>query len=179
MGAIDPTNYKPDVLEHVYQPWDIELRQYSDGGYFARVVELPGCMTEADSATEAIEALEEARAEWIATALEDGQRIPEPLDTQDFSGKIFIRTSPELHRKVAGMAARQGVSMSQWVSEVLSEAVGSHSVVDDIDSREVKILVASASERVEKALMSALRAAVEDAKKRQADAEDERRMTAG
>lgn len=36
-------------------------------------------MTEADSAPEVIEALEEARAEWIAAAIEAGQRVPKPV----------------------------------------------------------------------------------------------------
>lgn len=123
MGAIDPSNYTEEVIEYVYLPWNIEVKQYLDGGYFAKVVELPGCMTEADSAAEALEALEEARAEWLTAALEMGQKIPVPLALQDYSGKIFVRTSPDLHRKVAEAAARQGVSMSQWVGEVLASRV--------------------------------------------------------
>jgi hypothetical protein len=47
MGATDPTPYSPEVRELVQQPWDIELKPYPDGGYFARVIELAGCMTEA------------------------------------------------------------------------------------------------------------------------------------
>jgi antitoxin HicB len=122
--AINETDYKPEVLELVWQPWTIELRPYSDGGYFAKVVELHGCMTEADTATEALESLEEARAEWLAAALEQGLKIPEPVGEGDYSGKIFVRTSPELHRAVVREASRQGVSMSQWVSEVIAQELG-------------------------------------------------------
>lgn len=124
MGAIDPSDYGERVVELVYQPWTIEVKPYDEGGYFGRVVELPGCMTEADSPAELIEALEEARAEWIAAALDQGIEIPTPFQGREFSGKIFVRTSPELHRLVAEEAAKQGVSMSQWAAEILAEAVG-------------------------------------------------------
>lgn len=124
MGATDPAAYTTEVLELAHQPWDIELKPYPDGGYFARVVELPGCMTEASSAAEALEALEDARAAWIAVALDQGLKIPLPVAAGDYSGKIFVRTSRQLHKMVAEAAARHGVSMSQWVSEVLAREVG-------------------------------------------------------
>ena len=120
---INESDYKPVVLELLRQPWTIEIKPYSDGGYFARVVELRGCMTEADTQLEALQQLEEAQAEWLAAAVEAGDPIPTPAGDTDFSGKIFVRTSPHLHRMVSEAALRQGVSMSQWVSEVLSRAV--------------------------------------------------------
>lgn len=120
---INDTDYKPEVLELLHQPWTIEIRPYSDGGYFARVVELQGCMTEADTKLEALQQLEEAQAEWLAAALEHGDRIPRAMGDSEFSGKIFVRTSPHLHRMVSEAALREGVSMSQWIAEVLSRAV--------------------------------------------------------
>lgn len=135
----EPEDWAPEVLELVHQPWSIELKAYPDGGHFARVVELPGCMTEADTAAEALDALEEARALWIEAALAEGKKVPVPLASTEYSGKIFVRTSPDLHRAVAEAAARQGVSMSQWASEVLARAAArgeaSASVVRAIDDR--------------------------------------------
>lgn len=120
---IRENEYEPQLLELLHQPWTIEIRPYSDGGFFARVVELRGCMTEADTQLEALQQLEEAQAEWLAAALEAGDPIPKPSGDNDFSGKIFVRTSPHLHRMVSEAALREGVSMSQWVAEVLSRAV--------------------------------------------------------
>ncbi len=120
---INENDYKPEVLELLHQPWTIEIRPYSDGGFFARVIELRGCMTEADTQLEALQQLEEAQAEWLAAALEAGDPIPRPSGDNEFSGKIFVRTSPHLHRMVSEAALREGVSMSQWVSEVLARAV--------------------------------------------------------
>jgi antitoxin HicB len=155
MGAFDPSEYGPEVLELVWQPWTIEVKPYPDGGYFARVVELPGCMTEADSAAEVLEALEEARAEWITVALEHGQKIPAPVGASEYSGKIFARTSPALHRLVAEEAARHGVSMSQWISEVLAREVGLHEAIDRSGGSDIRQLLEALSDR-ETAVFEAL-----------------------
>jgi predicted HicB family RNase H-like nuclease len=40
-----------------------------------------------------------------------------------FSGKLMIRTDPELHRRVALEASRRHVSMNAYVQEVLEKAV--------------------------------------------------------
>lgn len=121
--AIDPKDYDKRVLDLLWADWTIELHRYDDRSFHAGVVELPGCMTEADSAPEAVDALEEARAEWLAAAIDQGLTIPRPMGSRDYSGKVFVRVSPSLHRRVTLAAARQGVSMSQWVAEVLAGEV--------------------------------------------------------
>lgn len=121
--TIDASDYDQRVLDLLWGDWTVELHRYEDGSFYAGIVELPGCMTEADSAPEAIEALEEARAEWLAAAIEQGLTIPRPMGEREYSGKVFVRVSPSLHRLVALAAARQGVSMSQWVAEKLAEEV--------------------------------------------------------
>ena len=49
-----------------------------DGCYIAEVPELPGCMADGKTATEAVQAAEVVIAEWIDTAKELGREIPEP-----------------------------------------------------------------------------------------------------
>jgi antitoxin HicB len=46
--------------------------------WFAKVKELPGCMTQADNWKELGEMIKDAMRCWIVTALEDGINIPEP-----------------------------------------------------------------------------------------------------
>jgi len=55
-------------------------------------------MTEGDPAAEALDALEDARAAWIAVALDQGLEIPTPVASSEYSGRIFVRTSRQLHR---------------------------------------------------------------------------------
>lgn len=118
------TKVDPRIEELLKLPWTIELVPYEDGSYFARVKELPGCMTEASTRTQALDAIEEAQTLWLESAVEHGDAIPQPASNDDYSGKIFVRTSPRLHREVAEAAESEGVSMSQWVAEVLARVVG-------------------------------------------------------
>ncbi len=56
--------------------------------------------------------------EYLAFCEEQGKKPEKP-----FSGKIMIRTSPELHRQLAREAARHQISMNNYVQDVLKEAV--------------------------------------------------------
>ena len=70
------------VDEYLSLPYTVEvLRDDSDGqpGYVARVVELPGCITQADSVEELEAMIVDAMRAWIGVALDEGQPIPEPL----------------------------------------------------------------------------------------------------
>jgi predicted HicB family RNase H-like nuclease len=40
-----------------------------------------------------------------------------------FSGKLSVRTTPEIHRRIAIQAARRRVSMNSFVESVLKKAV--------------------------------------------------------
>jgi len=92
---------------------------------FARVVELPGCMTEADDFTELGEMIEDAKLSWLETALEDGQPIPEPRPIEGYSGKFVVRVPKSLHRELAEAAERDGVSLNTFVNVALGRAIGS------------------------------------------------------
>ncbi len=39
-----------------------------------------------------------------------------------YSGKVLVRTQPELHRKAAIRAAAKGISLSQWISRQIAAA---------------------------------------------------------
>lgn len=58
-------------------PYTIELIRDSEG-WFVRVKELEGCMSQGDTAEEAIEMIQEAMKLWLDVALEEGVPIPEP-----------------------------------------------------------------------------------------------------
>lgn len=49
-----------------------------DQAYIVSVPELPGCMADGKTPTEAVENAEIIIQEWIECALEDGDKIPEP-----------------------------------------------------------------------------------------------------
>ncbi|MGH7867884.1 MAG: toxin-antitoxin system HicB family antitoxin [Candidatus Dormibacteraceae bacterium] len=104
--------------------WTIEVQRTDGGGFFAKVVELPGCMTEADSWLELDDMIRDALVGWLAVALEHGDGIPEPHSAAKYSGKIMVRATHRLHRSVVEAAEREGVSMNQFVVETLAAATG-------------------------------------------------------
>lgn len=116
-----------DVDYYLSLPYTIEVMREPDEGdgeaWFARVVELPGCMTEADSFAELGEMIQDAMAAWIDVALEDGQPIPEPRPVDGYSGKFVVRVSRSLHRDLVQTAEREGVSLNAWISQVLAQGV--------------------------------------------------------
>jgi antitoxin HicB len=69
---------KKEVGFYTKLPYTIEITTYKDGGYFAKVKELEGCMTEGGTLEEVIKNIEDAKKAWIETALESGIEIPLP-----------------------------------------------------------------------------------------------------
>jgi antitoxin HicB len=104
-------------------PYTIELQHDLDG-WFVRVKELPGCISQGDTAGEALEMIQEAMTLWLEVALEDGDPIPEPRELDDYSGKFVVRVPRSLHRDLVDRAAEEGVSLNQFVNVALARATG-------------------------------------------------------
>lgn len=77
-----------------------------DGRFTAEVMEFPGCLAVGDNEQDALRKLEEVAADWIEAALEQGQEIPKPMGSVDFSGKLQLRMARGLHKR-AFMDARE------------------------------------------------------------------------
>ena len=104
-------------------PYTIELIRDPEG-WFVRVKELEGCMSQGDTAEEAIEMIQEAMELWLEVSLEDGLPIPEPRPDEDYSGKFVVRVPRSLHRELVDEAQRQGVSLNQYINVALARSVG-------------------------------------------------------
>lgn len=105
-----------------------------DGGFTVVIKDLPGCMTQGDTAEEAFEMIVEARELWIESAYEDGDPIPMPSTETTYSGKTMLRMPKSLHRKLAESAKRQDVSLNQYIVSLLSER-NALKVVDEVRSQ--------------------------------------------
>jgi len=66
------------VKDYMDLPYTIELSFNSIDGWFAKVKELRGCMTQADTIEELWPAIRESMELWLEVALEDGDPIPLP-----------------------------------------------------------------------------------------------------
>jgi antitoxin HicB len=109
--------------------YGITLRKDEEGDWVARVEELPGCTAHGGTQAEALEHLEDVKTAWIEDAIEAGDSIPEPAQEQTLpSGKWLQRVPRSLHKGLVEMAQIEGVSLNQFVTTVLAEAVGRRSV---------------------------------------------------
>ena len=113
-----------EVEKALKAAYSAELKRNSDGSYFARIVELPGCMTEGGTREEALTNLDDAMRGWIALALEDGNPIPPPMSDALFSGKFLVRMPHSLHRELARRADIEQVSLNQFVVVALARWLG-------------------------------------------------------
>ena len=92
-------------------------------GYTAFFPDLPGCITCADSIEKLISEAEDAKREWIISALEEGIIISDPSDNSDvdnYSGQFKLRMPKSLHRSLSVHAKKEGISMNQYCNYLLA-----------------------------------------------------------
>jgi predicted RNase H-like HicB family nuclease len=106
-------------MEEPMEPHEILARPYGrvlipepNGQFTAEIIEFPNCVASGNSATDALANLEQVAADWIAAALEQGQDIPEPMESADYSGRLVLRMPKGLHRRAALLAEREGASLN-------------------------------------------------------------------
>ena len=106
-------------------PYTIILRRDDEGDVVGRIEELPGCSAHGVTKAEALENLAEARTLWITDCIERGHEVPEPRGDSDLpSGKWVQHVPRSLHKRLAALARKEGVSLNQLATSVLAEAVG-------------------------------------------------------
>jgi predicted HicB family RNase H-like nuclease len=72
-----------------------------------------------------IDELKQALADSVEDYLEfcaDEGKAPE----KPYSGRFNVRLNPEVHQRIALEAARNGVSLNNWVAKILSKSVDHH-----------------------------------------------------
>ncbi len=115
---------KKNLEYYASLPYTIELQRDPEEGWFVRVKELPGCMSQGDTPDEALDMIQEAMRGWLEVSLEAGHPIPEPQSDDAYSGRFVVRLPRTLHRRLVEAAAADSVSLNQFVSAALAQAVG-------------------------------------------------------
>lgn len=114
------------VEDYTSLPYHLLLvRDGEDKGrpWTASVEELPGCTSHGKTSDEALDGIEAAMAKWIAVALEEGRDIPEPKSATSHSGRLLLRMPRTLHADLTRASEREGVSLNQFITDVLASAV--------------------------------------------------------
>ena len=105
-------------------PYRIELYPAEEGGYVASIPDLPGCVTQAETKEEAVKLIEDAKAAWLSTAMEQSIPIRTPgTRPGSYSGKLNVRLPKSLHRALSMRAEEEGVSLNHLIVYKLTQAV--------------------------------------------------------
>jgi len=106
-------NYRVEVIE-----------DRIEGGYTLHCPGLPGCITCAETIERGFEMIEDAKKCWFEACIDDGFLIPEPNDTDDYSGQFKLRIPKSLHKTLAEKSRQEGVSINQYCVYLLSSRAG-------------------------------------------------------
>jgi antitoxin HicB len=111
---------KEMVDYYVSLKYPIKVSEMEEGGYFIEVIDLPGCMCDANTLDKIPAKVDEAKRDWIEGTLERGGQIPLPEKDELYSGRFLVRTSRTLHRILAKRASQEGTSLNAYVNILLT-----------------------------------------------------------
>ena len=117
--------------------YEFITRPEEDGRIRFHFPDLPGCYGMAEDWDELPSAIQDAKAAWIEAVLKKGRRIPEPSRTSEYSGTVFIRCTPSLHRRLAEKSKLEGVSLNAFCSQILTE----YSTAEELVSKAAQRIV--------------------------------------
>lgn len=129
---INNDNAEKIAEESLKKPYARIIIPEEDGGFFAEILEFPGCYAEGETKSEAFERLEDVAKSWIMAALEQGQDIPEPNVNHGYSGRIALRMPKGLHRQAAKIAQMERSSLNQFLVSAVAMRVGAENAVQHL-----------------------------------------------
>jgi predicted RNase H-like HicB family nuclease len=122
--------------EYLKEPYSrVLIPDEESGTYTAVILEFPGCIAQGDTPQEAYDHLEAAAKEWIDAALALKQEIPSVSQSLSYGGKVLLRLPKSLHRQLALIAEREGVSLNQFIVSALAEKVGAFTLYDKLTKK--------------------------------------------
>jgi predicted RNase H-like HicB family nuclease len=103
-----------------------------DGGYIARVPELPEISGFGQTPEKAVKEARTAAKLALQVIEEDGETYPVPKKVVEYSGQTRLRLPKSLHRNLTLEAAREGVSLNSFIVARLSEQYGARRVLQEL-----------------------------------------------
>jgi len=106
----------PDTDKYTYRvTWSEE-----DGDFVGLCAEFSKLSWLAASPEEALKGIRSVVEDCIEDMAQNGEDIPKPIATRQYSGKFMVRIPPEVHRHLATQAAEEGVSLNRIASAKLA-----------------------------------------------------------
>jgi antitoxin HicB len=134
------------VEEYLKLDYPVEIRAIPaelGGGYSACIPHLGrwAFFADGDTPQEAMEHLDEVKAALFEDMLEHGKKIPLPPPLpeeqaeEEYSGRILLRISRDLHREVAQRAEANGCSINHYIATALAKHVGGDQQASEIAAK--------------------------------------------
>jgi predicted RNase H-like HicB family nuclease len=120
-------------LKAVQYPVKIEYDD-EDALFVAEFPDLPGCSAPGSTVSEAYDAAQRAKSEWLRVTLEQGLPVPKPSKARDYSGRILVRIPASLHATLADRARINGASLNQYIVHLLSASALGEQVNSKLDA---------------------------------------------
>lgn len=117
------------VRELLSQPYSRVLMPADGGRYSAEILEFPGCSVEGETPSQAYAQLERAAEKWLLDWLGEGKVVPQPLMNNKTSGRFALRLPRSLYVRASRAAARESVSLNQYIANAVAERVGASAVL--------------------------------------------------
>ena len=92
-----------------------------DEEFVGLCAEFPGLSWLAKSPDEALKGIRSIINDCVQDMAKNGEEIPKPIATRQYSGKFLVRIPPEVHRQLATQAAEADVSLNRIASAKLAK----------------------------------------------------------
>lgn len=112
------------VRELLARPYSRVLVPSDDGVFIAELLEFPGCSVRAETPSAAYVQLERRAEKWLSDWLEQGKVVPRPFLDNHASGRFALRLPRSLYVRASRAAARESVSLNQYIANAVAERVG-------------------------------------------------------
>ncbi len=103
----------------MYKGFEIIIEPNEEGGFYARIPDIPSIFTGGITEIEALRNAKFAIKKYIEICKKDKLPLPQPK-----SGKFNVRVPKDLHRELVKKAIEQNVSLNQLIVYLLSRCVG-------------------------------------------------------
>ncbi len=91
-----------------------------DGEFLGLCSEFPSLSWLAETSEKTLKGIHSVVKECTEGMLENGEEIPVPISSRNYSGKFMVRIPPEVHRHLALEAIETGVSLNRIASAKLA-----------------------------------------------------------
>jgi antitoxin HicB len=121
--------------DYLREPYTRALRPDEKGGFYAEVLEFPGCFAEGETPNQTYKELEDAAESWIEARLAQGQDVPVPFNNLGYSGMISLRLPRTIHKRAAAMAELDRVSLNSFLTTAIATRVGAEEFYTTLTNR--------------------------------------------